>query len=120
MPQPRQCLHKTRVSTPLPFGERPACPFNRHYLPLHLHFHPNPSPQTLLKLRPYAPQTIPSFSLPVLQAGLGYVYILAHSQPTAARARSRGSGIPLAPDIHEGISVLGVHVGFTDAQKEGD
>ena len=88
--------------------------------PAPLHSHPNSPPHAPLKLRPYAPQTIASFSLPALQAGLGYVYILARSQPTAARAPSRGSGIPFAPDIHEGIIVLSVRVGFTDAQQEGE
>lgn len=84
--------------------------------------HPNSnssSPQVPLKIPPYPPQAIASFSLPALQAGLGYVYILARSQPTAARAPSRESGIPFAPNIHEGIIVLSVRVGFTDTQQEG-
>jgi len=81
---------------------------------------PSSSPQAALKVPPYPPQKIASFSLPALQAGLGYVYILARSQPTAARAPSRESGIPFTPDIHEGIIVLSVRVGFTDAQQEGE
>lgn len=84
-----------------------------------LHPNPNSSPQTPLKIPAYPPLAIASFSLPALQAGLGYVYILARSQPTAARAPSHESGIPFAPDIHEGIIVLSVRVGFTNAQQEG-
>jgi hypothetical protein len=87
--------------------------------PVTQHPLPNSPPHTPLKLPSYPPQTIASFSLPALQAGLGYVYILARSQPTAARAPSSESGIPFAPDIHEGIIVLSVRVGFTDAQQEG-
>jgi len=45
------------------------------------------------------------------------VYILARSQPMVARVPSRESGIPFAPDIHEGIIVMSVRVWFTDAQQ---
>jgi len=47
------------------------------------------------------------------------VCTLACSQPTAARPPSRESGILFVPDIHEGIIILNILVGFTDAQKEG-
>lgn len=84
------------------------------------HSHPNSPSHGSIKLPSYPLHTIASFSLPALQAGLGYVYILARSQPTAARAPSGESSIPFAPDIHEGIIVLSVRVGFTDAQQEGE
>ena len=87
--------------------------------PAPLHPNSTSSPPTPQKIPAYPPQAIASFTLPALQAGLGYVYILARSQPTAARAPSHESGIPFAPDIHEGIIVLSVRVGFTDAQQEG-
>jgi len=69
---------------------------------------------------PYTPQTIASFSLTALQADLGYVYTLTRSRPMAVRAPSREFGIPFAPDIYESIIILGILVGFTDAQQEGE
>jgi len=132
-PPPRQCPHKVRFSDSFLFlckgallvssigiVSRKILTYTCTLTPALLHSHPNPPPQTPLKLRPYAPQTIASSSLLALQPGLGYVYILARSQPTAVSTPSRGSGIPFAPDIHKGITVLGVHVGFTDAQQDGD
>jgi len=47
------------------------------------------------------------------------VYTLARLQSTAARAQSCESGILFAPDIHEGIIISSILVGFTDAQQEG-
>ena len=82
-------------------------------------FIPTPPSASPTKL-PYAPQTIASFSLPVLQATLGYVYVLTRSQPAAARAPSRESGIPSAPDIHEDTIVLSVRVRDSDAQNEDE
>jgi len=88
--------------------------------PAPLHSYSNSPPQAPLKLPPYAPQIIAPFSLPALRAGLGYVYTLSRSQPTAARAPSRELDTPSAPDIHEDTIVLSVRVGFTDAQQEGE
>jgi len=80
---PRQSTHKMRFSThPSSFGERPP-PFNRFCTTS------QPSSASPTNTPLYAPQTIASFSLPVLQVGLGHVYTLARSQPTAARAPSR-------------------------------
>jgi len=75
-----------------------------------LSFPPKSSSVSPAIIPPCAPQTIAPFSLPALQAGLGHVYILARSQPTAARAPSRESDISFAPDIREGITVLSVCV----------
>ena len=47
------------------------------------------------------------------------MYTLARSQPTAARARPRESAILFAPDIHEGVIISSILVGFTDVQQEG-
>ena len=88
--------------------------------PVPLHSCSHSPPQGPLKLRPNAPQTIAPLRLPALRAGLGYVYTLARSQPRAARAPSRELGTPSVPDIHEGIIVLNVRVGFMDAQQEGE
>jgi len=75
--------------------------------------HPNPHPQAPLKLPPRTANN--RVLLPTRTASRpGYVYTLARSQPTAAP--SRESGIPFAPDIHEGSIVLSVRVGFIDAQ----
>jgi len=126
---PRQCTHKMRISThSFPFGGRPLASIGISSLkimtyPCTLALAPFiPTPPLLrkpLKTPPYAPQTIASFSLPALQATLGYMYVLTRSRPTVARAPSRESGITSAPAIHEGTIVPSVRVGFKDAQNEG-
>jgi len=85
-----------------------------------LHSHSNSPPQAPLELPPYAPQTIAPFSLPALRAGLGYVYALGRSRPTAARAPPRELDTHSAPDRHEGTIVRSIRVGFIDAQQEGE
>jgi len=87
--------------------------------PAPVHSHSNSPLQAPLKLCPNAPQTITPFSLPTLQAGLGYVYTLAHSQPMVTQVPSCELGTLSVPNMQGGTIILSICVRFTDAQQEG-